>query len=80
MHTILTMPTMSSELTPPPTSELTPHPTTLPPYQSTKKSEAFKGIDVLCKEFFIAAPLAGQLHSDTMRRRHWVSLGSGSYQ
>jgi len=42
--------------------------------KSTKKSEAFKGIDVLCKEFFIAAPLAGQLHSDTMRRRHWDEL------
>ena len=29
---------------------------------------------MLCKEFFIAAPLVGQLHSDTMRRRHWDEL------
>ena len=31
----------------------------------TKKSPAFKGIDTLCKEFFIAAPLAGSVRVQT---------------
>ena len=39
--------------------------------KSTKKSEAFKGLDAEVKDLFNASPVIAALHADFMRTRHW---------
>jgi dynein heavy chain len=42
--------------------------------KSTKKSEAFKGLDAEVKDLFNANPVIAALHADFMRTRHWEEI------